>query len=202
MSSTLNSDTIRLDVSDPIWERFFLLAPMILVGSKEPDGRADFAPKHMATPMGWQNYFGFVCTPTHSTYTNIQRTREFTVTYPRPSQILFASLAATPRCDEDTKPVLQAFETVAAQEVDGDFIAEGYVFLECELFKIIDGFGVNSLITGVVKAAHVHKDALRTSDTADEDMIRKAPLLAYVHPSRFAQVEETRSFPLPEGMKR
>ena len=80
MSSTLNSDTIRLDVSDPIWERFFLLAPMILVGSKEPDGRADFAPKHMATPMGWQNYFGFVCTPTHSTYTNIQRTREFTVT--------------------------------------------------------------------------------------------------------------------------
>ncbi|NNF52336.1 MAG: flavin reductase [Gammaproteobacteria bacterium] len=202
MSNSLNSDTVRLEVKDPIWERFFMLAPLVLVGSKEPDGQTDFAPKHMAMPMGWKNYFGFVCTPRHSTYTNIQRTGEFTVTYPRPSQVLFASLAATPRCDEDTKPVLQTFDTLRAKEVDGDFIAEGYIYLECETFKIIDGFGDNSLITGSVKAAHVHKDALRTSDHADEDLISSAPLLAYLHPARFAHIEKTHGFPLPEGMKK
>ncbi len=202
MSSTLNADIVSLDVGTPIWERFFLLAPLIVVGSKEPDGGTNFAPKHMATPMGWQNYFGFVCSPSHSTYTNIQRTKEFAVTYLRPSQILYASLAATPRCNEDTKPVLQSFDTIGALNINGDFIADGYVFLECALFKIIDGFGGNSLITGTVKAAHVHKDALRTSDRSDEDLIHNAPMLAYVHPSRFAQVDDTHRFPLPEGMKR
>ena len=108
----LGEDIISLDVSEPIWERFFLLAPMVLIGTTESDGRADLAPKHMVMPMSWDNYFGFVCTPRHGTYKNIERTGVFTVTYPRPSQILYTSLAASPRCDEDTKPVLNAFDTM------------------------------------------------------------------------------------------
>ena len=202
MNDRLADDIISLDVSDPIWERFFLLAPMVLIGTLEADGRADFAPKHMATPMSWENYFGFVCTPRHGTYKNIERTGAFTVTYPRPSQVLYTSLAATPRCDENSTPVLQAFETLPATQIEGVFIADGYVFLECELFKIFDGFGVNSLITGAVKAAHVHKDSLRASELDDQDLIKRAPMLAYIHPWRFASISDTQRFPLPEGMER
>lgn len=202
MNERLSQDIISLDASNPIWERFFLLAPMVLIGTVEPDGGTDLAPKHMATPVSWENYFGFVCTPRHGTYKNIERTGAFTVTYPRPSQILYTSLAATPRCGEDAKPVLQAFKTMPATQIEGVFVADGYVFLECELFKIVDGFGVNSLITGTVKAAHVHKDALRAYELDDQELIRNAPMLAYIHPWRFASISDTQRFPLPEGMER
>ena len=202
MTHTLSPDVTTLDANQPIWERFFLLAPMVLIGTQEADGSPDFAPKHMATPMSWENYFGFVCTPRHNTYQNIQRTGAFTVTYPRPSQILYTSLAASPRCGEDDKAVLSAFKTLPATTIEGSFVADGYVFLECELHEIFDGFGVNSLITGTVKAAHVHKDALRHTEEDDAELIHDAPMLAYIHPWRFATVTNTNRFPLPEGMER
>jgi flavin reductase (DIM6/NTAB) family NADH-FMN oxidoreductase RutF len=192
-----------LDLRNPIWERFFTVAPLVLVATREPDGQADIAPKHLAIPMSWENYFGFVCTPRHATYTNIQRTGVFTVTYPRPEQILYASLAASPRCgDGSAKPVLAAFETTPAERVDGVFVAGGYIFLECELFKIVDGFGDNSLITGRIVAAHAHRDALRVSDADDAELLRKSPLLAYLYPERFATIADTNAFPMPAGMQR
>ena len=202
MQESLPKDIVTLDVENPLWERFFLPAPMVLIGTLEPDKRPDIAPKHMATPMSWENYFGFVCTPRHSTYTNAKRTGCFTVTYPRPSQVLYASLAASPRCDDDSKPVLGTFETLPATSIEGVFVADGYVYFECEVFRIIDGFGANSLITGRICAAHVHRDALRMSELDDAELIRKSPLLAYIHPWRFASIGETSRFPLPEGMDR
>lgn len=202
MSKKIADDVITVDVNDPIWERFFLVAPMVLIGTREADGQPDLAPKHMAMPMSWENYFGFVCTPRHSTYKNIQRTGVFTVTYPRPSQVLYASLAAAPRCGDDEKPVLQTFDTLPASQIDGVFVAKGYIFLECELFRIYDDFGVNSLITGTITAAHVHKDALRVTELDDQDLLHNSPILAYIHPWRFATIDTTQQFPLPEGMQR
>jgi len=46
---------VELDLNDPIWERFFWVAPLVLVGTLEVDGSHDLAPKHMAMPMGWKN---------------------------------------------------------------------------------------------------------------------------------------------------
>lgn len=202
MTDITATDVTSLDTTSPIWERFFTLAPIVLVGTREPDGSPDIAPKHLAIPMSWDNYFGFVCTPRHATYANAKRTGVFTVTYPRPEQILFTSLAASPRCGDDEKPVLQSFDTVAASKVDGVFVNGGYVYLECELFKIVDGFGINSLITGRIVAAHVHRDALRVSDEDDQDLIRKAPLFAYLYPKRFASITDSNAFPMPAGMQR
>ncbi len=198
-----NDDYIALDTGSPIWEHFFTLAPIVLIGTLEPDGQPDIAPKHLALPMSWDNYFGFVCTPRHATYTNARRNRSFTVTYPRPEQLLYTSLAASPRCGSDySKPVLEAFETRPAKTAAGAFVAGAYLNLECELFKIIDGFGENSLITGRIVAAEVHRDAMRVSDGDDEELLRRAPLFACVYPGRFASVAETHLFPLPAGMQR
>ena len=203
MNSDTATDIVSLDVSIPIWERFFLLAPMVLIGTVEPDGSQDFAPKHLVAPMSWDNYFGFVCTPRHGTYKNIERTGEFTVTYPRPSQILYTSLAASPRCGEDdSKPVLDTYDTFPATQIDGEFVKDGYIFFECRSFKVVDGFGINSLITGSIVAAHVHKDALRVSDADDQELIHNAPVFAYLHPWRFATISSSNAFPLPKGMKR
>ncbi len=196
------SGLVSIDTRDPIWDRFFTVAPLVLVATREPDGSIDIAPKHMATPMGWQNYFGFVCTPRHATYGNIERDRAFTVTYPKPTQWLEASLSAAPRCEDGGKPSLQAVATFPASRVEGALVSDGYLFLECELDRIVDDFGVNSLIVGKVVSAQVDPDFMRASERDDQDVIFGAPILAYLHPGRFAAIKETSSFPFPAGMKK
>lgn len=106
MSSVLSDRLITLDLERPLWDRFFMVAPLVIVGSKEADGNYDLAPKHMAMPFGWDNYFGFICTPRHNTYQNIIREKVFSVSFPQPNQILMASLTATPRCEDNQKPIV------------------------------------------------------------------------------------------------
>ena len=195
-------DLVDLKLDKPIWDRFFIVHNLVVVGSREPDGEYDLAPKHMAIPMGWQNYFGFVCTPKHRTYTNIQSTGEFTVSYPRPSQLVATSLSASPRCDDDTKPTLLSLPTFDAGGVDAKFLSDSYLLLECKLHRIVDGFGENSLITGEITAANVGRDALRTEERDDTDVIYDSPLMAYLSPGRFTSVRESRGFPFPEDFKR
>lgn len=192
---------VELDVSEPIWDRFFWVAPLVLVGTMEPGGGHDLAPKHMAMPMSWQNYFGFVCTPRHQTYRNIKRDGMFTVSYPRPSQLLLASLAASPRWGEGEKPALDALAVFPATAVDGVLVEGAYLFLECELNRIIDGFGDNSLIIGEVVRAQLDTRAERVPDRDDQDLLQSEPLLAYLHPGRFSVVQQSNSFPFPAGMK-
>ena len=193
---------VELDTANPIWDRFFWVAPLVLVGSMEADGRHDLAPKHMAFPMGWENYFGFVCTPSHHTYTNARRDGVFTVSYPRPGQLVLTSLAASPRYEQDAKPALDALEVFSADRVSGVGIVGCAAFLECELDRIVDGFGRNSLIVGRVIAARVADDMLRHHEGDDAALIHSAPLLAYLNPGRFAVIDDSLSFPFPAGMKK
>ena len=194
-------ELVELDVGQPIWDRFFWVAPLVLIGTREPGGGHDLAPKHMVTPLGWQNYFGFVCTPRHGTYGNAQRTGVFTVTYPRPEQLVTTSLAASPR-EGRGKPALSVLPVFSAATVDGVLVEGGYLFLECELDRIVDGFGENALIVGRVVAARAEEAVLRGNDRADEQIMRDAPVLAYLNPGRFASVRDTLSFPFPSGMRK
>ena len=82
------------------------------------------------------------------------------------------------------------------------FVEDAYVFLECEHFKTIDGFGQNSLITGKIVAAQADVAALRTSDDDEQEAIRQAPLFAYLPPNRFATIDTTHTFPFPADMKK
>ncbi len=193
---------VTLDVETPIWDAFFLVNPLVVVGTREPDGRFDLAPKHMAFPMGWDNYFGFVCTPRHRTYHNAKREGGFTVSYPNPDQVVLASLSASPRCDDDTKPIIDLLPTFPARMIEGVLLEDAYLYYECEFDRIVDGFGVNSLITGRIVAAYVRERALRSSDRDDNEVVRDAPLLAYLQPGRFAAIRESQSFPFPEHFER
>lgn len=195
------SALVELDVTRPIWDRFFWVAPLVIVGTREADGSHDLAPKHMVTPLGWQNYFGFVCTPRHRTYGNARRVGAFTVTYPRPDQLVTTSLAASPRQGRE-KPALAVLPVFPATAVDGVLVEGGYLYLECELDRIVDGFGDNALIVGRVVAARADESVLRGDDRPDEQLIHDAPLLAYLNPGRFAAVGESLSFPFPSGMRK
>jgi len=196
MSRKLPDHVRTLETTLPIWDRFFTVAPLVLIGTKEAAGH-DLAPKHMVTPMGWENYLGFICASRHRTYQNIAREQTFTVSYPRPTQLVLTSLAAAPRCGEDDKPSLLALPTFPATQINGVFVQDAALFFECALHQILDGFGVNSLIVGRIIAAHAHEDALRTSDRDDQEIIHSAPLLAYLSPGRIAAIHESFSFPFP-----
>jgi len=200
--NTSDSELIKLGSDYPIWDRFYQVCPLVIVGSREEDGSFNLAPKHMAMAMGWQNHFGFVCTPRHRTYANAQREGAFTVSFPRPSQVLFASMASAPRCEGDAKPSLDLLETIPATTVAGVLLRDAYLHFECETDRIIDDFGDNSLITGRIVETLVTEAALRLEDKDDGEMLRKAPLLAYVAPGRYAEISETLAFPFHEGWSR
>ena len=71
-------DFVSLNIDKSLWEHFYTVAPLVVIGTKEDEG-FDLAPKHMVTPVGFSNYFAFVCTPRHSTYQNIRREKRFSV---------------------------------------------------------------------------------------------------------------------------
>jgi len=203
MTSTENGrELVDLDVAGPFWDRLFMVFPLVLVGTRDEDGSSDVAPKHMAMPMGWDNYFGFVCAPSHSTCSNIGRTGEFTVSFPKPSQVLFTSLAASPRDAGGEKPSVGALARFAADDVNAELVEEGYLYLECRHHKTIDGFGRNCLITGEIVAARADAGYLRNADIDDQDLLQHSPLLAYVPPGRFASIDSTDAFPFPAGMRK
>ncbi len=189
---------VPIDVSVvPVWERFFTVLPLVLVATREGD-EYDIAPKHMAMPIGWQNHYGFVCTPRHATYQNVRATGVFTVSFPRPEQAAQIAMAAAPR-DERGKAGLAALTTSPARVVDGVLVDGCLVHLECRLERIIDGFGDASIITGAVVAASVAPAALRALERDDADLIHEAPLLAYLQPGRIAGIDRSMSFPFPAG---
>jgi flavin reductase (DIM6/NTAB) family NADH-FMN oxidoreductase RutF len=151
---------------------------------------------------GWENYYGFVCSPGHTTYHNIRRYGAFTVSYPRPSEVLLASLAAAPRCEDLSKPSLLVLPTFPARQVDGVLVQGSYLFLECTLHEILDGFGPNSLIIGKVVAAAAYEDALRDEELDESDQIFHSPLLAYLNPGRMAEIRQSTAFPFPKDFSR
>ena len=96
----------KLDVSTSIWENFFSVFPLVLVGSRESDGSYDLAPKHLAIPASWQNHYAFVCAPHHRTYINILEYKEFTVSFPNPAWQTRWARSPDQRADDQTKPAL------------------------------------------------------------------------------------------------
>jgi len=202
MSSQPSGELIPLPIDRPIWERVFCVAPLVIVGSKEPTGEYDLAPKHMAMPLGLGNYFCFVCTPRHATYRNIRRHGVFTVSYPRVGEVVYTSLAAAPRSADQSKPSLLALPTMAASKIDGVLVKGCYLYLECSLHSMLDDFDGYSLIIGKVAAAAARDEALRKQEIDESDQIFQFPLLAYLHPGRIAEIRQSTAFPLPEGFSR
>lgn len=197
-----NNEFVSLPIAEPIWDRFFTVSPLVIVGTMEADGSHDLAPKHLAIPMSWDNYFGFVCSPSHRTYTNIKRTGEFTVSYPTADQVTLASLAASPRCEAGAKLAVSVLPVKPATTVDGVLLEDCYLYLECKLDRIIDDLGRNCLIIGRIVAASVDKRSLRHLETDDQDTVHQNPLLAYLYPFRFASIDSSQQFPKPAGFKR
>ena len=200
----MNRKKEDLTILEPetMWEQVYTVHPLVIIGSMDREEAPNFAPKHMAFPLGWDNYFGFVCTPRHSTYSNIRQAEAFTVTYPKADQVLFASLTATQRTKDDTKPELESIPKFPASEINGYFLEGGYLYLECRLTEVIDGFGVNSLILGEVVKGYADRDYLRRPSSDDNELIFHQPLLAYLYPDRFSIVKDSQAFPFPKKFKK
>jgi flavin reductase (DIM6/NTAB) family NADH-FMN oxidoreductase RutF len=194
------AELVSLPTEAPIWKHVFLVAPLVLVGTKEPDGGYDLAPKHMAMPLGWENRYCFVCTPRHATYGNAKREGAFTVSFPRPDQVLQTGLAAGGRAPGGGKPALTALPTFPATAVDGVLVSGCALFLECELERVVDGFDDASLIVGRVVAARADPAMVREPERDDGELVHDSPHLAYLSPGRVAAVADSYSFPFPADL--
>lgn len=202
MEAFIESDqVVELNLELPIWNRVFTVAPLVVVGSRNSDGSHDLTPKHLALPLGWDRYFGFVTRDNQTTCLNVKRDGYFTVSFPNPSSVVVTSLAAAQGTEEHRRAVLQAVPTVKARSIDGVFVLDSYLFLECELDRIVGGFGENSLICGRICRAAVNKESLRLFEQDDQVMLQRRPLLAFLAPERYAILNSTHRFPVPNGIR-
>lgn len=194
----------KIEVDENLWDRCYTVHSLIIIGSKEENGDYNLAPKHMAMPLGFSNYFAFMGTPRKSTYKNIKREKVFTVSYPRSSQVVVSSLAASAREEDDTKPIIDKLPTVKAKKIEGRFLKDSYFQLECELSETLGKFGEWEIIVGKVVAAYVSEDMLKKGgdDAEGQALIYNSPILAYLHPDRFGAIKETNKFPYPKDFKR
>lgn len=200
-TTELPAGLVPLTTTEPVWDRVFVVAPLVLVGTLEEDGSPDIAPKHMAMPLGRQNRFCFVCSHRHATLRNAVARDAFTVSFPRPGQILETSLAAGGRAGDSTKPTLAVLRTFPSTVVEGVLVDGCYLHLECRLERIVEGFGDSVLVVGEVVAAAAAEGAVRRTEDDDADTVASSPLLAYVSPGRFAAIEETLSYPFPSDFR-
>jgi flavin reductase (DIM6/NTAB) family NADH-FMN oxidoreductase RutF len=196
-----SGDRVSLPLGGEVWESAFLVAPLVLVTTKEGDGW-DVAPKHMAMPLGWEGHYCFACTPEHATHRNVRAHPWFTVSVLGADQVLASSLAAGARAPDGSKPSLEGVATEPALVVDGRTVVGCPLALELELDRVIDGFGRASLIVGRVVAASALREARRRTEVDDADLLHHLGALAYLHPGRFAVVRETHGFPYPVDFSR
>jgi flavin reductase (DIM6/NTAB) family NADH-FMN oxidoreductase RutF len=119
------------------------------------------------------------------------------VSFPGPDQVVQTSLAAGGRFADDAKPTLAALRTAPARVVAPRVVEGCPLNLECELERIIDGFGPSSLIVGRVVAASAAPESLRGADVDDSDLVHRRGLLAFLAPARFAVVRDSLAFPYP-----
>jgi len=190
-----------VEVDSHLWERVLSVAPLVLVGTREPDGDYDLAPKHRIVQLS-DAHFAFVCSQRHSTYRNAVRERAFTVSWPQPAQIAMTSAVSAPRCVDGEKRAMRALPTLPADHVDGVLLLGAYFVIECELDRIVADFGDDELIVGRVVAAHADPAALRSVERPDAALVRARPLLTYVHPTQFSTVEHSTGFPFPKEFAR
>lgn len=195
------SDLVALELDDALWDHVFQVAPLVMVGTREPDGGIDFAPKHRIVPLG-PRHFGFVCRSSHATFRNALREKAFTVSWPGPRHIVMTSAAAAPRCEDGEKKAVRALPTVPAQEVDGELLDGCTLHVECRLDRIVEDLGEDCLLIGQIVAASASEDAVRSSEHPDGEIVHDHPLLAYLHPSQFATIERSAGFPYAKGFRR
>ena len=193
---------VSIPVDEPVWNDVFTVAPLVLVGTREGGGGL----RSRAEAHGHAARLGQLLLlrlhPRHATQDTLERTGEFTVSYPRPSQIIQTGLAAGARAEDGSKPGLHALSTFAASAVDGVLVEGAYLWLECALDRVLDGFGDNSLIIGRVVAASVDEAALREPDASEnDDPVAEAPLLAYLSPGRFAAITASAVVPVPRRLQ-
>jgi flavin reductase (DIM6/NTAB) family NADH-FMN oxidoreductase RutF len=126
------------------------------------------------------------------------------VSFPKPDQVVLTSLAASPRCGDHLteKPILQGLPTVKSKNIDALFLKDSHVYLECSLFKVIQGFGSFGLIAGKITSAWVDEDSKVWSGSDPASLINSNPLLAYIATGRFASIKETHEFPFPKGFEK
>lgn len=191
----LPSPLVSLELEPPIWDRFFTVAPLVVVGTRNADGSYDLYTTHRGYPLGPTNLFAFLGPPDATATANAVRERAFAVSFLSPQQVVEASIAAAGTDEGGSHPLLAEIPTFPAQRIDARLLTNARVFLECRLERIVEDLGGSMLVVGSIVAAHVDHESRRMSDRDDYDLLRHNPLLAFVAPGRVAAIEQTDAFP-------
>ena len=196
MNNDPSSPLLSLELDSPIWDRFFSVAPLVLIGTTNADGSHDLCATYRAIPVGPENLFAFLASPDDAAADNARRDGCFTVSFPRPEQVVQTSVAAVGTGDRH--PLADQLPVTSAKTVDGGVLEGAWLYLECEVERAIDDLGSSLMIIGRIVAAYLDREARRLAERDDYDLLMRHPLLAFVAPGRFAEIKHTDAFPSVE----
>ena len=177
MGEHVREDLVTLGQDWPVWDRVFTVNPLVLIGTRERERWIRPRPQAHGVPHGLGELLRVRLHPAPRDLPQRQARG-------RLHRQLSEADAGRPRepggitqRERRFQASLYALPTFPASEVDGVFIQDAYLFLECVLDRIVDDFGENSLIAGRVVAAHVSEDYLRASERDDNDLIHESRYL-------------------------
>lgn len=194
MTRILPPHLLSLELKQPLWSRFFSIAPVVLVGTRNEDGSQDLFTTHCVLPLANPNRFAVLVPPSTPTARNAAREGAFAVSFPRPGQVVEASLAA----NVGPHPLGDQIPTFQAPAIDAPFLEGAYVHLECEVERTLEELAPDVLVLGKVVGAYVDREFRRMAERDDHDLLVKNPLLAFAIPGRIAKVSDTDAFPSAE----
>ena len=141
-------DLVEISTEAPIWERFFTVAPLVLVATKRA---ATTTSRRSISPCRSAGRTTSASSAARRTrrHRNLEAHPEFTVSFPRGRPDRQSSLlAAGSRLDDRSKPTLAPFRSSRPARWTACSSRAAALYLECALERVIDGFGENSLIVG------------------------------------------------------
>ena len=196
--TALPSPLLSLELEQPIWDRFFTVAALVVIGTRNTDGSYDLFGTHQGYPLEPANLFAFLASPLETAVANALRERAFSVSFPRPQQVVEASIAAAAATDKGPHPLAAEIQTFPAQRIDAPLLSKAQLFLECQVDRVVEDLDDRVLVIGSLVAAHLDPDCRRLSDRDDADLLRRNPLLAFVAPGRVTAIAQTDAFPAVE----
>ena len=132
---------IPIPVERPIWGRFFTVAPLVIVGTVEGEGY-DLAAEAHGDAARLGQLLLLRLQPRAPDPGQRRADGRLHGQLPAPGRDPRRQPRRPPRAPRTSQsPALAAIRTFPAREVHGVLVEDSYLWLECELDRIVDGFG-------------------------------------------------------------
>lgn len=168
--------------------KFWQVKPIILITTKNKEGKVNIATKTQFMKIGRSNNVSFGCSTLHDTYQNIKQNKEFVINFPG-VELLNETVKAGESINVSDELEYLNLTGIEAKKVNVPLIQECFFHLECKLIEMRH-YENGVLIIGEVVAACGNKDSIiYNTETSNPD------IFSYVYPDHYVNIKDATLYP-------